>query len=350
MNQEQHTTKHAKGKHLTFLERAIIQVRLKDKLSPYRIAKEIGCSANTVRNEIKRGTPALYWGTKDEYDACIAQSVYEGHRINSHRTPSFQKVSRFLKTVELRFKENHWSFDACVGYSTINREFARQEMVCTKTLYNYQARGIIGIKSIDLPQKLRRKSRKETSKPRQNRKHLGRSIEERPSCVAPRKRFGDWELDLVIGSNTNRDQVLMTLLERKTRYFKIIRLPNKTSDSVLKAFSDLQKEYGDLFSKVFKTITTDNGSEFSSLSDLEKVAETLVYFTHPYCSYEKGSNERHNGLIRRFFPKGKRVDSLSDDDISMIETWCNTLPRKILQYATPRKLFRQALVDLTVMA
>lgn len=346
MNQEQHITKHEKGKHLTFLERAIIQVRLKDKWSPYRIAKEIGCSPNTVRNEIRRGTPALYWGTKDKYEACIAQSIYEGHRINSHRTPSFQKSRKFLKTVELRFKENHWSFDACVGYSKMNREFSRSEMVCTKTLYNYQERGIIGIKSIDLPQKLRRKPRKGTSKPRPNKKHLGRSIEERPDCVASRERFGDWELDLVIGANTGHDQVLMTLLERKTRYFRIIRLPDKTSGSVMKALTNLQKEYKDSFSKVFKTITTDNGSEFSSLSELEKAAETLVYFAHPYSSYEKGSDERHNGLIRRFFPKGKRVDSLSDDDISMIETWCNTLPRKILQYATPRKLFRQALAAL----
>lgn len=346
MNQEQHITKHEKGKHLTFLDRAIIQVRLKDKWSPYRIAKEIGCSPNTVRNEIRRGTPALYWGTKDKYDARIAQSVYEGHRINSHRTPSFHKSGKFLKTVEIRFKENHWSFNACVGYSKMNREFSRSEMVCTKTLYNYQERGIIGINSIDLPQKLRRKPRKGTSKPRPNKKHLGRSIEERPDCVASRERFGDWELDLVIGANTGHDQVLMTLLERKTRYFRIIRLPDKTSGSVMKAFANLQKEYKDSFSKVFKTITTDNGSEFSSLSELEKAAETLVYFAHPYSSYEKGSNERHNGLIRRFFPKGKRVDSLSDDDISMIETWCNTLPRKILQYATPRKLFRQSLAAL----
>ena len=346
MNQEQHTTKHEKGKHLTFLERAIIQVRLKDKWSPYRIAKEIGCSPNTVRNEIRRGTPALYWGTKDKYDARIAQSVYEGHRINSHRTPSFQKARKFLKTVELRFRENHWSFDACVGYSKMNREFSRAEMVCTKTLYNYQERGIIGIKSIDLPQKLRRKPRKEASKPRPNKKHLGRSIEERPNCVASRERFGDWELDLVIGANTGHDQVLMTLLERKTRYFRIIRLPDKTSGSVMKAFANLQEEYKGVFSEVFKTITTDNGSEFSSLSEIEKAAETLVYFAHPYSSYEKGSDERHNGLIRRFFPKGKRVDSLSDDDISKIETWCNTLPRKILQYATPRKLFRQALAAI----
>lgn len=346
MNQGQHITKHEKGKHLTFLERAIIQVRLRDKWSPYQIAKEIGCSANTIRNEIQRGTPELYWGTRDKYDACVAQSIYEGHRINSHRTPSFLKVRRFLKTVEIRFKKDHWSFDACVGYSKTNREFSREEMVCTKTLYNYQERGIINIKSIDLPQKLRRKPRKGSPKPRQNKKCFGRSIEERPDCVATRERFGDWEIDLVIGTNKGHDQVLMTMLERKTRYFRLIRLPDKTSGSVMKAFASVREEYKGTFSEVFKTITTDNGSEFSSLSELEEAAQTLVYYAHPFSSYEKGSNERHNGLIRRFFPKGRRVDSLSDDDISKIETWCNTLPRKILQYATPRKLFRQALATV----
>ena len=76
----------------------------------------------------------------------------------------------------------------------------------------------------------------------------------------------------------------MTLLERKTRYFRIIRLPDKTSGSVMKAFANLQEEYKGVFSETFRTITTDNGSEFSSLSELEKVAETLVYFAHPYSS------------------------------------------------------------------
>lgn len=108
----------------------------------------------------------------------------------------------------------------------------------------------------------------------------------------------------------------------------------------------IAKEIGCSSNTVWNEITTDNGSEFSSLSELEKAAGTLVYYAHPYSSYEKGSDERHNGLIRRFLPKGKRIDSLLDDDISMIETWCNTLPRKILQYETPRKLFRQALAAL----
>lgn len=343
MNQIQDTIKHVKGKHLNFAQRVFIQIRTEDGWSPYRIAKELGCSSNTVRNEIKRGTPELYWGDRPAYDARHGQANYENQRINSHRTPNLLKVRKFLKTVEVRFREEHWSLDACVGYSRINREFARHEMVCTKTLYNYVERGILGIKNIDLPQKMKRCPRKGKPRIRPNKKKFGRSIEERPACVDSRERFGDWELDLVVGSKSGKDHVLMTLLERKTRYYRVIRLMDKTSESVMKAFEKLKIEYGKRFSSVFKSITTDNGSEFSRLSELENTTQTKVYFAHPYSSYEKGANERHNGLLRHFFPKGKRIDSFSDDEISGAERWINTLPRKVLVYATPRMLYRKAL-------
>jgi len=323
----------------------IIQIRTQDGWSPYRIAKELGCSANTVRNELRRGTPELYWN-KQKYDAIIAQQIYEGHRINSHRKPSFLRVRKFIKTVELRFKQERWSFDACVGYSRRNREFAKQEMVCTKTLYNYADRGILSIKNIDLPQKVRRKPKKNTSHNRKNKTIYGSSIDARPACVDARERFGDWELDLVIGSKIKGDHVLMTLLERKTRYYRMIRLPDKSAASVMKAFDLLRNEYKERFSLIFKTITTDNGSEFSQLSSLEQVSDTKVFFAHPYSSFEKGANERHNGLLRRLIPKGKRIDSFSDDDLSSIENWINTLPRRILKYNTPRALFRKALASL----
>lgn len=350
MDQVQDIIKHVKGKHLNFAQRVIIQIRTQDGWSPYKIAKELGCSSNTIRNEIKRGTPELYWGKQKQYDAAIAQSVYEGHRLNSHRTPSFMKVRRFIRIVELRFKEDKWSFDACVGYSRQNREFSKQEMVCTKTLYNYADRGILNVKNIDLPQKVRRRTRKDDPHVRKNKTHLGRSIEERPSVVNSRERFGDWELDLVVGSKFKGDHVLMTLLERKTRYYRIIRLPDKSAPSVMKAFAMLRSEYKDAFSLIFKTITTDNGTEFSQLSSLEKISDTKVFFAHPYSSFEKGANERHNGLIRRFIPKGKRIDAFSDDDISMVENWINTLPRKILEFNTPRMLFRNTLASLRIPA
>ena len=137
MNQVQDITKHVRGKHPNFAQRAIIQVRLQDGWSSYRIAKELGCCANTIRNEIKRGTPSLYWGNTPKCDAVHAHAVCEGHRMNSHRTPNIHAVKKFLKAVKTRFKDEHWSLDACVGYFRAAHEFAAKEMVCTKTLYNY---------------------------------------------------------------------------------------------------------------------------------------------------------------------------------------------------------------------
>lgn len=346
MSQSNLTTEHKKGQHLTFFQRAVIQTRLKDGKSAYAIAKEIGCSSNTVRNEIKRGMPELYWGKEKHYDAVSAQSVYEGHRLNSHRKPMDSANSRFLKYVYLHFTQEHWSLDACVGYALKSREFSRSEIVCTKTLYNYVERGLLSIKNIDLPEKLRRKTGNKHGHSRDHKRLYGKSIEERPASIQTRKEFGHWELDLVIGSKSGQDHVLMTILERKTRYYRIIRLSDKTAASVMKAFKSLRKEYGDKFSRIFKTITTDNGSEFSSLPEIEQVTGTCVYYAHPYSSYEKGSNERHNGILRRYIPKGKRIDGFSCEEIEDAERRCNTLPRKILNYFTPRELFRKEMLML----
>jgi IS30 family transposase len=189
------------------------------------------------------------------------------------------------------------------------------------------------VKSIDLPQKLRRKPKK--AKCRQHKKILGRSIDERPTNVENRDEFGHWETDLVIGSKSGEDNVLLTLLERKTRYLKAIRIPDKSAESVIAAFQNICDCLGNHFSSIFKTLTTDNGSEFARLSELESGTDTKVYFAHPYTSCEKGSVENHNGLIRRFLRKGKRMDAYSPDDILGVELWANALPRKILGYKTP---------------
>ena len=106
-------------------------------------------------------------------------------------------------------------------------------------------------------------------------------------------------------------------------------------------FETLLDEYSEHFGAVFKTITTDNGSEFADLSNLEKAAEILVYYAHPYTSCDKGSVERHNGLIRRFIPKGKQIDSYTAEEVFEIELWCNSLPRKILSYHNPEEIFSE---------
>ena len=218
---------------------------------------------------------------------------------------------------------------------------SRDQIVCTKTLYRYVDLGLFGIKNHSLPEKLKRKTKKH--RVRANKKKLGRSIEERPGEIESREEFGHWECDLVLGSKTRDDQVLLTLAERKSREFLMIPIADKTSACVMNAIELLRETYSEHFSKVFKTITTDNGSEFADLADLEKISDTLVYFAHPYTSCDKATVERHNGLIRRFIPNGKRIDNFTSQQISDIETWCNCLPRKILGYRTPDEVFEDEL-------
>ena len=161
----------------------------------------------------------------------------------------------------------------------------------------------------------------------------------RPIDIDNRKEFGHWEIDTVIGEKSKDDNVLLTIVERKTRYSMIIKAVAKTAPAVTDALNRVRNLFGEQFSQVFKSITSDNGSEFADLSTIESETNTKIYFTHPYSSFEKGTNERHNGLIRRFIQKGKRISDYSCDDIAFIEDWMNTLPRRILKYKTPEELF-----------
>lgn len=159
------------------------------------------------------------------------------------------------------------------------------------------------IKSIDLPEKVKRNTKARCI--RANKRILGRSIDERSPKIDNRKDFGHWECDLVLGHKTKDDDVLLTLCERKTRRFFMIKIEDKTSTSVMKAFDKLCEFYGSKWNKIFKSITTDNGSEFADLSNLEQVSKTLVYYAHPYTFCNKGSVEGRIELIRRYIPKGR---------------------------------------------
>ena len=154
-----------------------------------------------------------------------------------------------------------------------------------------------------------------------------------------RNEFGHWEIDTVIGSKSKSDNVVLTLVERITRKYIALKITSKTSFAVNEDIAYLKECYGTKFSQVFKTITSDNESEFAELSQIENDTSIKIYFAHPYSSWERGSNERHNGLLRRFIRKGKRMDNYSYEDIMFIADWCNSLPRKILGYKTPDELF-----------
>ena len=163
------------------------------------------------------------------------------------------------------------------------------------------------------------------------------SIEQRPSIVDSRKRFGDWEGDLVIGAG--QQQALVTLNERKSRYSLIAHVPFKTAQAV----SDTMISLLTPFSACVHTLTTDNGKEFAQHERIAKKLDADFFFAHPYASWERGANENMNGLIRQFFPKKMRFNSITAKDIAFAMHRLNHRPRKCLAFKTPHEVFMKQL-------
>ena len=160
MDYPNHITNHEKGKHLTYEDYVIIELRLKDGWKPNAIAKkELHCAANTVRNIIKKGMTPLYNGKVLRFKAKTAWKAYHENRSHSCRTYEALEKRPFLQYVVKHFHEDQWSLDACVGRALEEGSFERSEILCTKTLYNYVDLGLLNIKNIDLPQKLSRNTK-----------------------------------------------------------------------------------------------------------------------------------------------------------------------------------------------
>jgi len=336
--------KRKKGKHLTDIDRGTIQALNREGMSLRKIAGHIGCSPSTILNELRRGTPPRKSNRvrAPGYSAKHGAAVYRANRKRSKRPHKVCNCAKFLGWTHRQVKEENWSLDVCWGHALKSGPFQREEMVCTKTLYNYVDLGMISLKNIDLPEKVSRNTKKR--KVRENKKKLGDSIDLREECVESRKNFGNWEIDSVLGKKTTGEPCVITLTERKLRVSIWLKLPNHSADAMMEAMEKLKAEYGEHFSKVFQTITADNGSEFTRLSELEEDgAGVKVYFAHPYSSWERGTNECHNRMLRRFILKGKSIADYSEEDIQFFADRINALPRKILGYQTPEELFEQEL-------
>lgn len=344
MDNPNHTPKQVKNKHLSPIERGKIKAYLDAGYTRYAIAKKLGRSFNTIKYEIMRGTVKQIKSGKEiqVYFPDSGQLQYEKNRLNCRKPYKLISCQQFIKSVTQAFRTHKYSFDVSCGTAKAHNLYSSEEMVCTKTLYNYVDLGLIPIKNIDLPFKVQRKQK--SARTRKHAKNLGKSITERPEHIKERREFGHWEIDTVIGEKTNKDQVLITLTERKTRAELIYKVAGKTALAIDQCLAQLHVELGtEKFNQVFKSITADNGSEFASLTQLETYTTTQVYFAHPYASWERGTNERHNGLIRRFLPKGTRMSDVSHEQVAHIQNWCNTLPRKILGYDSPRERLQQEL-------
>jgi IS30 family transposase len=165
-------------------------------------------------------------------------------------------------------------------------------------------------------------------------------IDERPAIIEKRSRIGDWEGDTIIGKG--RKGALLTMVERKTLYTVIVRLTGKHADLLARA---AVKEMKHLQSKV-KTITFDNGLEFAHHEEIGKGLNANIYFAHPYASWERGTNENTNGLIRQYFPKDTDFTQVTDDQVRWVMDRLNDRPRKTRGCRSPNELFMGQQVDL----
>lgn len=338
------TLERKKGQHLQAEERGAIQHLKRQGFSNRAIAREIGCSPTTVGNELRRGTAPRKSnkGRVPGYLAKRGAAVYKANRSRSRKPHKIIGCLPFAQWVYRQFKEHKWSLDACVGYARLHELFPKSKMVCTHTLYNEVWSDMFSLKVTELPEAIKRKRHKD-SKPRENKKNYGKSISVRPEIARSRIEEGHWEGDTVVGKRAGKEAVVFSLIEKKTENYIALRVPGKTSAAVMAAMQMLKTEYGDRFSQVFKTITVDNGSEFADFAQVEKWG-TEVFFAHPYTSWERSQNERHNGLFRAFVPKGASVEDYSAEYILSAADELNARPRKKLGYRTPEELF-EAFLD-----
>ena len=278
------------------------------------MADALGVAKATISYELDRVKP---------YDPELAQQDADRKRRNCGRRSMLTAALATLITNHLRLT---WSPETIAAAYNLS----------TASIYNWLNRGWLPFKLTDLPNRNVRQHRVSENRGKFT---SGTSIEQRPTTVNQRLAFGHWEVDTVLSSRSESRSCLVTFVERKTRLLWAIKAPNRTAKALNTAFGKFMGAFG----PQVKSITTDNGSEFADLSSLEDVSNTLVYYAHPYTSCDKGTVERHNGLIRRFIPKGEAIDNYSLQDIIDIETWCNSLPRKILAYHTPDEIFEREL-------
>lgn len=348
MSQYNNTAESRKFKHLTLRERYQIEILIKERLKPIEIAKRIGKGIRTIEREISKGkvrllnTDLTYRG---EYCADAGQRVYDENSKNKGPGLKIGRDRKLANHIEKKIIKEKYSPDAVIGEIEA-KGLQFEAKICTKTLYNYIDRGdvFLNLTNKDLPVKreLKKRDYKKIKIAHKNLK--GTSIEERPAEIDDRKEYGHWEMDCVVGKRGGRGAVLLVLSERSIREEIIIKLPGKTQEAVVAALDKIEIKYKGKFKEKFKTITVDNGSEFLNYKGIEgsKIdigkKRVKVYYAHPYSSWERGTNENINKLIRRFIPKGTEIDNISESRIKQIEDWINNYPRRIFGYKSARDM------------
>jgi IS30 family transposase len=311
-------------RHLTQEERYQIHALRTQAISLEAIALELGRSSATISRELRRNAGPSGYKAAAAHDKARAR---QRQRRNARH-----------------FSPQQWSHvDACLalflspqqisGRLRLEKALHISPEAIYQHVYRDKERGgdLVGYLRC---QKLRRK-RYASGQERRGVLANRTCISQRPAVVQRRSRIGDWEGDTVIGKG--HQGVLVTLVERKSRYTLACPLKSRHSDGVTSAVIEMLRPH----KAQCKTLTFDNGKEFAEHEFIAHCLETQVYFAHPYCSWERGLNENHNGLLRQFFPKTMNLLKLTVHEVNDAVYLLNHRPRKCLGYRTPHEVFYQ---------
>ena len=302
--------------HLSQEERYQISALLKAGLTQAQISLNLGRHKSTISREVSRNSGLRGYRPRQ---ACL---LAENRALNSRNARQITDADWLCVKSYLR---EQWSPEQIASEVSMSHE----------TIYRrvYADKAIGG----DLYKSLRcqRKRRKRYAGGRDRRGQIlgRRPICERPRHIEERLQIGHWEGDTLIGKS--HKHAIVSLVERKSGYAVLAKVENKTADLVSTA---IIKRLMPISERV-QTLTYDNGKEFANHASIDKALGSTTYFADPYSSWQRGSNENLNGLIRQYIPKSRPLSTVTDDELAKIEMLLNTRPRKRLGYKTPIEIF-----------
>lgn len=317
---------------LTIEERVVIQTLLHEKKPIAYIALQLGRNRSSIHREVKK------WVVKptDKYDATLAQFFAKQEYLNKRNQDKINSNPRLRQYVYDRLAHR----DSPEQIAGRLRELFPDDPVMSishEAIYQHiyrKRQSSLGRKLIALlPYSHSKRRNKRKGSKHRNRIKDATSIDQRPQHISLRKEIGHWESDLVIG--VGQKSAIATVVERKTRFLYIIPIKSRHTRVVTKAIA---KTINELQPEFRKSMTHDNGLEMANHKWLTNKTGMDIYFAHPYSSWERGTNENTNGLIRRFFPKGTDFSKITSKQLKQAQNNLNNRPRKVLGYKTPNEM------------
>jgi IS30 family transposase len=296
-------------------------------------AAVLGVSPSTVSRELSRNQSAL----RATYHAGVAERLRRQRRqAANQRGCKLTPESLLVAVIVSKLSLEQWSPEQIAGWLKATQRVLR---VCAQTIYDwlYRVRPDL-LKHLRSQKRKYRRTRANTLRRRyRDAQFAARRIDKRPASVAGRKFYGHWEGDTMVSRQGVTGRI-GTLVERRSGYLRAFLLPSGESigftDGVATALSDVPKQY-------LRTMTLDNGTEMQSYERLERLTPLSVFFAYPYHSWERGTNENTNGLLRQYFPKGSNLGLVTQAQLDLTVNLLNTRPRKRLGYRTPADVFEK---------